>query len=283
VDAIQRIHLADDGSQQAAWMLHYALRMASRAQPARLQVLHVRERGDEHLQARMRQHALLAERYGVEVIPREIDRKRDVPGTLAEHVETGPRDVVIVGFRAHTRGRGLAFGSVGQALLSRHDHSVLAMRIVQPGNLGLPKVLAMGLSESPRLHERLLPALQLFAPDLDELWLLRVMEVQLRFLGLLTFEQAQALQQKGQSTLGAAALALRDSLDGDAPYVDSRVSVADRWPTQLVIDAHRVHAHLLLLGASDHLLPRRFALSNPLETVLRNAACDVAVFRAAST
>ena len=48
------------------------------------------------------------------------------------------------------------------------------------------------------------------------------------------------------------------------------------------MDAHRAHAHLLLLGASDHLLPRRFSLSNPLEAVLRNAACDVAVFRAAS-
>ena len=66
------------------------------------------------------------------------------------------------------------------------------------------------------------------------------------------------------------------------PRVERCTDVAEAWPTQLVMDAHRAHAHLLLLGASDHLLPRRFSLSNPLEAVLRNAACDVAVFRAAS-
>ena len=35
--------------------------------------------------------------------------------------------------------------------------------------------------------------------------------------------------------------------------LEQRSSVSDRWPSQLVMDAHRAHAHLLLLGASDHL------------------------------
>jgi nucleotide-binding universal stress UspA family protein len=59
------------------------------------------------------------------------------------------------------------------------------------------------------------------------------------------------------------------------------VSVSHDWPAQLVMEANRVRAQLLLLGASDHLLADGFRFANPLEAVLRNAACDVGVFRAA--
>lgn len=283
MEAIARIHLADDGSEHAAWMLHYALRMARHLDPAKVQILHVREPQEGDMRARQRHHAVVAERYGVELVAHEIDAEGDVAATLASHVQAGRQDVVMVGFRAHRHGRGLAFGTVGHALLARHDHSVLAMRIVQPGNMGLPGAVAMGLSGSPGAARRLRPVLRLLAPDLEDLFLLRVMEVQRRFLGLMTFPQTQKLEGEGLAALGEAAVLLREGLGDAMPRADLRVSITDRWPSQLVMDAHRVHAHLLLLGASDHLLPRRFAPANPLETVLRNAACDVAVFRVASS
>jgi nucleotide-binding universal stress UspA family protein len=174
----------------------------------------------------------------------------------------------------------LALGTVGQALLARHDHSVLAMRVVEPGNMGLPRVLALGLSESPGLVDRLAPAVRLFAPDLTDLWLLRVVEVRRRSLGALSHDKLRAFEHSGNRALADAADTLRETIE-EPRRLDFRASVSDHWPSQLVMDAHRAHAHLLLLGASDHLLPRRFTVSNPLESVLRNAACDVAVFRSA--
>lgn len=281
LDRIQRVHLADDGSEHASWMLRYALRIACHLEPRTVQVLHVREAGDGRPEQRQDRHRLLADRCGVTLSHHELPPAPDVAAALADHVEPGPHDVVLVGLRAHTHGRGLALGTVGHALLARHDHAVLAMRIVEPGNMGLPRVLAAGISESPGLVGRLSPALQLFVPDLSELWLLHVAEVRQRFLGVLSYPKLHALEQAGDMALGAATQALERELGALPPRVEWHTSVSDRWPRQLVMDAHRARAHLLLLGASDHFLPRRFTLSNPLESVLHNAACDVAVFRAA--
>jgi nucleotide-binding universal stress UspA family protein len=281
MEPIERIHVADDGSEHATWTLYYALRMARRLDPPLVQMLRVPQRGASPTKAHDERQARLAEQLGVRLVHRTLPSARDVPAALADHVQPGPSDVVLVGFRAHRHGRGLALGTVGQALLARHDHAVLAMRVVAPGNLGLPRVAALGLSESPGLVERLAPAVQLLAPDLERLMLLHVVEVQRRFYGALTYARLRELEGRGQATLARCAAALRRAL-GPLPRLERRTSVAESWPTQLVMDAHRTRAHLLLLGASDQLLPRRFTLSNPLETVLRNAACDVAVFRAAS-
>ena len=279
ISGTRRIHVADDGSEHATWILHYALRMARHLQPPHVQVLHVREVGDGSGQARRERLQAIAERHGVSLEHRELGPAKDVSAALAEALRPGDEDVVLVGFRAHAHTRGLAVGTVGHALLARHDHSVLAMRVVEPGNMGLPRILAVGISESAQLSARLAPAIELFAPDLHELWLLRVLEVQQRLLGLLSYERLEALQRDGLATLEHMAATLREQLGEHMPRTELHASVAQGWPSQLVIDAHRMHAHLLLIGASDHLLPTRFALSNPLEAVLANAACDVAVFR----
>ncbi|HJK93687.1 MAG TPA: universal stress protein [Polyangiaceae bacterium LLY-WYZ-15_(1-7)] len=280
-ERIQRIHVADDGSEHATWILHYALRMARHLDPPRVQVLHVPNGGASLPAVHRARQESFAERLGVELVFRDLPATPDVAAALSDHVRPGAEDVVLVGFRAHRHGRGLALGTVGHALLERHDHAVLAMRVVEPGNLGLPRVAALGLSESPGLVERLAPAAQLLAPDLEELWLLHVTEVQRRFLGALSYPRLRELERHGLETLERCEATLRRTVELP-PRVERCTDVAEAWPTQLVMDAHRAHAHLLLLGASDHLLPRRFSLSNPLEAVLRNAACDVAVFRAAS-
>ncbi|NVB40828.1 universal stress protein [Pseudenhygromyxa sp. WMMC2535] len=276
---IERIHLADDGSEHATWMLHYALRMARQLPEPQVQILHVREAGEADPEPRRERLQTLAARHQVELRYRELAPRERISASLADALRPGLEDIVLVGFRAHRRGRGLAFGTVGQALLARHDHSVLAMRIVEPGLMGLPKVLAAGLSDSPELCARLAPALGLFTPDLHELWLLRVLEVQRRFLGHLSFERLSTLEGEALAQLTRDVEQLRARLPVEPPRVERHVAVSDHWPSQLVMSAHRVRAHLLLLGASDHLLPARFSLSNPLEAVLHNAACDVAVFR----
>jgi nucleotide-binding universal stress UspA family protein len=281
--AIQRIHIADDGSEHASWILHYALRMATQLDPPHVQVLHVREPGDGDIAARHARQLEVAARHGVSLEHRELAPAPDISRALVQAVRPGAEDVVLVGFRAHPHGRGLAFGTVGHALLARHDHNVLAMRVVEPGNMGLPKVAAVGISDSPGLGDRLAPALRLFAPALRELFLLRVIEVQQRLLGVLSYPRLEATQREGMAALARSVEPLREQLADVCPRTELRVSVAGHWPSQLVIDAHRARAHLLVLGASDHLLPTRFALSNPLEAVLENAACDVAVFRAGVT
>ncbi|MCA9698441.1 MAG: universal stress protein, partial [Myxococcales bacterium] len=160
---------------------------------------------------------------------------------------------------------------------------VLAMRVVEPGNMGLPRVLAVGLSDSPGLLARLSPPLELLAPDLSELWLLRVIEEQQRFSGVLSHPRLEQLRTEALADLERTGRSLATSLaagQGGPARLERQVDFGEQWADRLASGAHRVRAHLLLLGASDHLLPSRFTLSNPLEIVLRDAACDVAVFRA---
>lgn len=278
---VRHIYLADDGSLHATWMLHYALRMARHLERVAVEVLHVHELDASTLASRRAHHAALASRHQVELDFTLLDPDPNVARALSAHVPASPAHLVVAGFRAHTHGHGLAWGTVGHALLGLHDRAVLAMRIVSPGNLGLPGTAAMGVSESEGLESRLLPVLELLAPDLDELVLLRVIEVLRRRARVLGPDDVDALLAEGRTWLMDFSARVEARLSAEAPRVDTRVSVSHDWPAQLVMEANRVHAQLLLLGASDHMLDDKFHFTNPLETILRNAACDVAVFRAA--
>ncbi|MCA9698440.1 MAG: hypothetical protein KC431_13000, partial [Myxococcales bacterium] len=67
MSSIARIHLADDGSEHATWILHYALRMARHLSQPRVQVLHVREDGDGDGEVRKGRLREIAARHGVAI------------------------------------------------------------------------------------------------------------------------------------------------------------------------------------------------------------------------
>ena len=61
--------------------------------------------------------------------------------------------------------------------------------------------------------------------------------------------------------------------------VEGRAVVSDDVPKEIVIQANQLGARLILMHAARRSLPHRFLYGNPIEQVLRNAPCDVAVYR----
>jgi nucleotide-binding universal stress UspA family protein len=61
--------------------------------------------------------------------------------------------------------------------------------------------------------------------------------------------------------------------------IDAHVTVSDDVPKEIVIAANKTKSRLICLGASERNLSERFWFGNPIEQVLRNATCDVAIYR----
>ena len=60
--------------------------------------------------------------------------------------------------------------------------------------------------------------------------------------------------------------------------LDGHVVISDDVPKEIVIMAGRLRSQLIYMGASQRNLSERFFYGNPIEQVLRNTPCDVAIY-----
>lgn len=272
------VWLADDGAVHADWLSHYALRFARRSADRRLHLLHVAESGAlaEEVVAR---RSNLAKRYGVSVEHVELPAAGDVAAQLVAAVPPGPGHVLVAGMRTRAGQRGVLTGTVTARLLASAQRSVVAIRVVRPGALGLPGHAAVALSESAQLLDRLAPGLDCLLPDLHRLTLIRVMATDARLLSRLTGASHAERLQEALVWLDGVAAGLRRSHGGALPTLDTRAAVAADWAGQLLIEVARARANMLLVGASPRSVPLRFDAGNPLERLVRDAPCDVAIVR----
>ena len=85
---------------------------------------------------------------------------------------------------------------------------------------------------------------------------------------------------EGLTWLDGVAAQLRRDLVDDTMQLQTQAAVSRDWAAQVAIETARCRARLLLVGAPRHGLPGPSWVSHPLERVLRDAPCDVAIFRA---
>jgi len=156
---------------------------------------------------------------------------------------------------------------------------VLAIRVTSPSLLGHARNALFALSQNPNSAGRAAPFLRLLAPELTRLSLLTVMSPTLGRLSRPSGEDLRLLRARGADVLQRAEARLRRIL---APFeipVDPHVSVSSDWPAEITRHAGRARAELVLVGSTHRTLPRRVVFGNPLERVLHDAVCDVAIFR----
>jgi hypothetical protein len=68
---------------------------------------------------------------------------------LDGHIPPGPETLLICGVRVRSRGGGLFSGTVTEQMMKLGRFNVLALRIVQPGLLGLPDNILLPVSGAP--------------------------------------------------------------------------------------------------------------------------------------
>lgn len=274
------VYFLYDGSIHSDWVSHYAVRLAARHDEKKLHLLHILESPVNSLPpGKIESIRRECRRLEVELQTDFAPLSGSVFQTICASVPAGSGNYLICGTRSRERKRGLLSGTVSEQLLrSGHCH-VLALRIGQPGLLGLPKQLLLPVSGHPRGFRSGLPFLKLFSQDVLHLHILYVAKVSPWRFRTLSHQAAEHQRQPGLAYCKRIEEEIRTELTLTAGVVDFEVVVSDDVPKEIVITANKTKSRLIYLGASERNLTERFFFGNPVEQILRDATCDVAIYR----
>lgn len=277
------LHFAYDGSLNADWVSHYAIRLASHHPDRRLSLLHVDDSAlaRPELDDRIARIETECQRASVELHVQIHRRRGSVADSIVRHVPRGPDSFLVCGTRARQKNLAFLAGTVSEELLGRAPFHVLAVRVVEPGLLGLPRRMLLPVSGRPHVLSRRLPFLGLFGADIQRVHVLLVREVDRARFHRLHDSAVRRLLAEGQDYVRRVEQDLASGLGELDFHVDSSVSVSDDVPKEIVIQANKHGSRLIFMGASERSLPERLFYGNPIEQVLRNAPCDVAICRGA--
>jgi nucleotide-binding universal stress UspA family protein len=272
---------AYDGTIHGDWVAHYAVRLASHAPQRLLRLVHVDEGrwSPAELEEKLERLERFAERFELAVQFKILPNRSDVFGTLVQDASEFGDPPVICGVRARARRRGLLAGTVSQRLLCETRIPVLALRVVQPGLLGAPRNLLFPISSHARGIAAALPFIALLVPDVARIHILYVQQVGRFRFRQLSYEKALRLRHVGRKICQQVESELRRTLALERPQMDATAVVSDDPPKEIVIQANRTRSRLILIGASADHLTGRFWYGDPLEQVLRDSGCDVAIYR----
>jgi len=275
------VSLAYDGSLNGDWVSRYAIRFAAHSPERTLNLLHVLdgkvpeaelERKIEHL----RRECL---GQGVELFPQFLPLAHGVFRSLVQMIPTGAESLVVCGTRVRSTRKPFLSGTVAEQLLRHGAFPVLAVRVVQPGLLGIPRELLIPLAGHPRGLTAVWPFFRLFLPDLDSVHLLRGMVVSTLHLRRLSARELQALREQGVRYLASVLNELRQRLGETDFHLDSRIIVCDDWVREILVHASKLKSRLILLGVSERTRWHRALHGDALERVLRGTPCDVGIYR----
>lgn len=279
------IHLAYDGSINGDWVAWYALNLARHDTKKSLTVVHVDtgEHDNSTVSQKLEDLDRDCERVGVTMhavtVPCAGGSPGAVFGALQKAVPPGPDSLLVCGARLKPGGAGYIAGTVSEKLLSDKTFPVMAVRVVQPGLLGAPSRFLMTVSGDREGFLTGAKILGRFGEDLKRVNLLRVMMIKRQMFRRLDPGQAESLRKKGWDMMKGLEDELAARVDIDAWKIDANVAVSDDWAHEAIIAAGRHKSHLILMEASRHDLGAGYLYGSSIEVVLRDAPCDVAIYR----
>lgn len=277
----RRIYLAHDGSINADWVSRYAIRMAATLHHREITLIHI-EDGSSARQRIEEKFAVIAgecDASGIECRSVIDDLDRNVFEGLLAAIPAGTESYCLCGARIASRGRGFLAGTVSERLLRAQKFNVMAIRVVSPGLLGCPGILLFPLAGHPRGFQAAMPFLRMLTATLFRLHLLRVMDVNPFRFRYISAEAADKKLHEGRQYLSHVAAEIQEEIADANWHLDRHVVLSDDWAKEILIQAGRVHASMILLGATERNLPSRFFYGNRLEQILRNSPCDVGIYR----
>lgn len=274
------IILAHDGSLYDDWVARYAVRFAAGEADRRLLLLHVRDGRIETSVAEARFARLAKECAEQAVICHAelLAEGKTVHRTLRQAIPPDPNALLVCGTRVKPRRQALLSGSVAEQLLRMHECPVLALRVVQPGLLGVPQQLLLPLAGHQAGFARLWPIFRRLAPQLRRVNFLYTVPVSTLAVAHQSSDRQSGLRQIGERYLDRISRELAEHIAEPSFATDRRVVVGD-WAHQVLIEASRLKAQMLLLGASERSLAHRVFHGQALERILRETPCDIGLYR----
>jgi nucleotide-binding universal stress UspA family protein len=279
------IYLAYDGSINGDWIAGYAVTLAAHDPVHRLTVLHVAtgEFPIEEVRAKIERIARRAAVAGVAVEAALLSFGGDVFHDLIARIEgdggAPPGAIVVCGARLRAGGRGYLAGTVSERLLRHRRFEVAAIRVVQPGLLGAPRRFLFPAAGDAHGLRAGMDLLARFAPAVDRVHLLHVVMVKRIAFRRLSETAAAKLRAKGWRYLETVEAEVIARTGVGAERIGADAVVSDDWAHETIIAASRHKSQLILLEASRRHLAGGLFHGDPVEVVLREAPCDVAVYR----
>lgn len=275
------LFFAYDGSINGDWVSHYTVRFAAQLNDRKLNLVHVRDGKipAPELESRLQRLHAECERAGVELVPQMPALNGSVLKSILSQVPHGPEHYLVCGTRIRERKRGFLSGTVSEKLLRSRHCNVLAVRVVQPGLLGMPRNLLLPVAGRTGGFRSGLPFLRLFGPQITHLHIIHVVRVgRSRYLRM-SHEWSERWREPGQQYCERVEQEIGERLGLGEKVMDTHVIVSDDIPKEIVIAANKTKSRLIYMGASERNLTERSFYGNPIEQVLRSASCDVAIYR----
>lgn len=277
----QVIYLAYDGSINADWVSRYAIRMAAHAPSGKLNVLHIPDGLIPLGKIQEKLAAIKAECQSqqVEFHSEIIGLRKDVFTTLMEVIPASIENYCICGMRMTSRGKGFLAGTISEKLLRCKQFNVFAIRVVNPGLLGCPSDLLFPLAGHPQGFRSAMTFLLMLAPCIHKVYVLRIMQTNSLWFRYLSPANVRNKLREGEDYVKKAMKEIRQRAGNAKLHLDRNVVISDDWAKEILIEASKIRAKMILLGASDRNLPSRFFYGNKLEQILRKTSCDVGIYR----
>lgn len=275
------IILAHDGSIYNDWVARYAMRFASVEEDRKLLVLHVRDGkvNPEIVSNRFLRLAKECTDIGVDFNAEDISPGKSVYRSLRQAVPLDPESLLICGTRVKPRRHQYLSGSIAEKLLRTHQCPVLALRVVQPGLLGNPHDLFLPLAGHIHGFSRIEPIVYRLAHSLRAVHLFRAMQVNPWRHPHLSLDKEKLLKNIGTAYLERFKEEMVAAL-GFLPFrCDRQVSIASDWANEVLVQASRLKAQLMLVGLSERSLAYKVFHSTDVERILHESPCDVGIYR----
>jgi len=275
------IYLAYDGSVNANWIARYAIRMAAHHPEKRLYIVYIGDAGTRapNLSQGINQIETEAEQAGVEAVLQIRPMRHGVFGGLQEHIPQGPETFVICGARVKRGHEGYLRGTISEQLLKLRQFNVMALRVVQPGLLGVARNVLAPVSRNPLGFKSGMKFLELLAPDIQRLHLIQIIERSRRPIRLQPAARIKERRNRAQVYIRGIEADIVEKIPMQGIHVDSHVDIAESWSNKINIHATRLHTNLIYLEIPRQSLTKRFLFSDPLEDLLSSTFCDIAVYR----
>jgi nucleotide-binding universal stress UspA family protein len=275
------IILAHDGSVYGDWVARYAIRFAISESDRKLLVLNVKDgqMSPELVEARFSQLAEECDSQNVEFLSQSLPLGKSVHRSLRQALPHDPDALLICGTRIKPRKQALLTGTVSEQLLRSHQSPVLALRVVQPGLLGNPHDLLLPLAGHDAGFSKVWPVFRRLAPNLNTVHMFRALQVHDLYRSYLSSSREAVLRRIGNAHLDAVCAELNNRLTDRHFRIDRRVMISTDWVNEVLVQASRLKAQILLLGVSERSLAHRVFHGVGLERILRNSPCDVGIYR----
>jgi hypothetical protein len=157
----------------------------------------------------------------------------------------------------------------------------MAVRVVQPGILGIPRDVLVSVPEPATALHSSLPFLRLLVAEVRHLHILRTIRIGRSAHRRLTPQRLSRLRGEGRIHAETIEGRLVEETVLTETMVDASIRVTDDWVGDTIAYASRHKSQLICVEAPLPGPTARLFRADPIERLLADAPCDVAVFRGA--